>query len=270
MSRTRHSFLFAQNGCRIAQIAGDSWEFEHGYAIRQHFHREDQLLSASQKAMTVETNEGVWVVPPDARRMDTGGDRAWGQHVGPVFHANALFPARIIERTSPALPGRKHLLALRELILHACQPCTLRRRVAPERKVIELILDQLRLVDSVPVQLPEAHDSRASKLANLLRANPHEPRQLATLSIECGASKRTMQRQFADECGMSFSRWRQRTRLIHRMQRLAEGQSVINAALDAGYSTTSAFISLFSKATRYHANSRSRFGRLASALTASN
>ena len=113
--------------------------------------------------------------------------------------------------------------------------------------MIELILDQSRLVDSVPVQLPGPRDPRASKLANLLRANPHEPRQLATLSIECGASKRTMQRLFADECGMSFIRWRQRTRLIHGMQRLAERQSATNAALDAGCSTISAFISLFRK-----------------------
>ena len=65
--------------------------------------------------------------------------------------------------------------------------------------------------------------------------------------MECGASKRTMQRLFADESGMSFSRWRQQARLIHALQSLAAGQSVTNAALDAGYSTTSAFISMFRK-----------------------
>ena len=136
---------------------------------------------------------------------------------------------------------------LRELILHACQFSKLRVKVPTERHVIELIRDQMKLVDSIPVQLPHPRDPRAKKLADRLRANPSEPRSLETLSMECGASKRTMQRLFAEESGMSFSRWRQQARLVHALQTLAAGQSVTNAALDAGYSTTSAFISMFRK-----------------------
>jgi len=136
---------------------------------------------------------------------------------------------------------------LRELILGACGFSKLRRAVAAERHLIDLILDQMKLVESIPVQLPHPVDSRARKLADRLRANPREPRSLAALSMECGASKRTMQRLFAEESGMSFSRWRQRARLIHAMQSLAAGQSVTTAALDAGYGTTSAFISMFRK-----------------------
>jgi AraC-like DNA-binding protein len=56
-----------------------------------------------------------------------------------------------------------------------------------------------------------------------------------------------MQRLFAEESGMSFSRWRQRARLNYAMKRLAAGESVTNAALEAGYSSTSAFISMFRK-----------------------
>jgi AraC-like DNA-binding protein len=136
---------------------------------------------------------------------------------------------------------------LRELILHACELSKLRRGVAAERHVIELILDQLKLVESVPIQLPHPCDSRARKLADMLHKNPREQRPLEALSKACGASKRTMQRLFLEESGMSFSRWRQRARLIHAMQSLAAGQSVTNAALDAGYSTTSAFILMFRK-----------------------
>jgi AraC-like DNA-binding protein len=46
---------------------------------------------------------------------------------------------------------------------------------------------------------------------------------------------------------LQLSRWRQRARLIHAMQSLAAGESVTNAALEAGYSSTSAFISMFRK-----------------------
>ena len=59
-----------------------------------------------------------------------------------------------------------------------------------------------------------------------------------------------MQRLFTEESGMSFSRWRKRARLICAMESLAAGQSVTNSALDAGYRTTSAFISMFRKQLR--------------------
>jgi AraC-like DNA-binding protein len=46
---------------------------------------------------------------------------------------------------------------------------------------------------------------------------------------------------------MTFGRWRQQLRLLQAMQLLAEGAKVTHAALEAGYSTPSAFISMFRK-----------------------
>ena len=61
---------------------------------------------------------------------------------------------------------------------------------------------------------------------------------------------------------MTFSRWRQQLRLLHAMQRLASGEKVTAAALDAGYNSTSAFISMFGKQLgKAAANSRFRFSR---------
>jgi AraC-like DNA-binding protein len=55
------------------------------------------------------------------------------------------------------------------------------------------------------------------------------------------------QRLFREETKMTFSRWRQQLRLLHAMQRLASGEKVTAAALDAGYNSTSAFIAMFRK-----------------------
>ncbi len=247
MSQTRHTFLFGENGRRVAEMAGGAWELRHGHVIRRHSHVEDQLLFASEGVMTVETDEGIWVVPP-LRAVWIPAETAHGVAMSGRVSMRTLYFAPRLCRTLP----RRCLVInisslLRELILHACEFPKLRRRVTAERHVIELILDQLRLVESVPVQLPHPRDFRARKLADIVRADPREQRPLQVLSMECGASKRTMQRLFAEESGMSFSRWRQRARLIHAMQSLAAGQSVTNAALDAGYSTTSAFISMFRK-----------------------
>lgn len=46
---------------------------------------------------------------------------------------------------------------------------------------------------------------------------------------------------------MSLGKWRQQLRLMHAMRHLAEGSKVTHAALEAGYSTPSAFISAFRK-----------------------
>jgi len=46
---------------------------------------------------------------------------------------------------------------------------------------------------------------------------------------------------------MTFSKWRQQLRLLRAMQRLASGEKVTAAALEAGYNSTSAFISMFRK-----------------------
>ena len=46
---------------------------------------------------------------------------------------------------------------------------------------------------------------------------------------------------------MPFAKWRQQLRLLHGMQLLACGEKVTAAALEAGYSSTSAFIAMFRK-----------------------
>ena len=47
---------------------------------------------------------------------------------------------------------------------------------------------------------------------------------------------------------MTFSKWRQQLRLMQAMRLLAEGAKVTHAALESGYSTSSAFICMFRKA----------------------
>jgi AraC-like DNA-binding protein len=47
---------------------------------------------------------------------------------------------------------------------------------------------------------------------------------------------------------MTFGKWRQQLRLMEAMRHLAEGAKVTHAALESGYGTPSAFISMFRKA----------------------
>jgi AraC-like DNA-binding protein len=65
------------------------------------------------------------------------------------------------------------------------------------------------------------------------------------LAKQHGMARRTLERRFREETGMSFGMWRQKVRLLDSIRLLAEGQSVTDAALDSGYSSVSAFIAAF-------------------------
>jgi AraC-like DNA-binding protein len=79
----------------------------------------------------------------------------------------------------------------------------------------------------------------------VLHSDPSDSRPLSELCRLGGASKRTVERLFQRDAGMTFGKWRQQLRLMRAMQILAEGAKVTHAALEAGYSTPSAFISMF-------------------------
>ena len=136
---------------------------------------------------------------------------------------------------------------LRELVLHACEFQSLKMRVPWQKHLIEIILDQLKAIQMVPLQLPHLSDPRAIRVTERLMAEPGNRHTLTHLCKSAGASKRTVERIIQKEAGMSLGKWRQELRLMEAVRLLAEGAKVTHAALDAGYHSPSAFISMFRK-----------------------
>jgi AraC-like DNA-binding protein len=110
-----------------------------------------------------------------------------------------------------------------------------------------VIIHQLENIQLVPLQLPNPSDPRALRVAAVLLADPTDHRPLKRICKTAGASSRTVERLFHDDVGMTFGKWRQQLRLMQAMRFLAEGAKVTHAALESGYSTPSAFISMFKK-----------------------
>src|SRR6202007_2881464 len=94
---------------------------------------------------------------------------------------------------------------------------------------------------------PHLSDPRLVRIAEIFIKSPRDSRTLAQLCRLGGASKRSVERLFQQEIGMTFGKWRQQLRLMQGMRLLAEGAKVTHAALESGYSTPSAFISMFRK-----------------------
>lgn len=234
----------ATTGPAIRTLAED---YPADFLIPAHSHHRDQLVHATRGVMTVTAAGSTWVVPPRRAVWIPAG----------VLHDIATSGA-VELRTLYVRPGLArhvgdacvvvHVSALlEELILEACRIGDLRATAARERHLIDVIVDQLRTIRMVPLQLPNPREARALKVARAILAYP-EPGPLEELCRYAGASRRTVERVFRAEVGMGLGRWRQQARLMHGMRLLAEGAKVSHAALEAGYATPSAFIAMFRKA----------------------
>ena len=194
------------------------------------------------------TSGGAWVVPTD-RAVWIPATLPHSIAMSGMVSMRTLY---LRPRLAKSLPRNCCVVnvspLLKELILHACTVAALDRKIERQRHLIDLVVDQLETIQTVPLQLPNPSDPRALRVAGLLLSNPGDQRTLTQICKVAGAGKRTVERCFKEETGMTFGKWRQQLRLMQAMRLLAEGAKVTHAAMESGYSTPSAFISMFRKA----------------------
>jgi AraC-like DNA-binding protein len=247
MSRKRQTPIFDKRGSPTAQLTTLSYDYVDGHMVPEHFHHEDQVVFASRGVMTVQTPDGIWVVPP-LRAI-------WipGRTVHSILMSGAVLMRTLyFEHGFVRSAGKKCFVLnisslLRELIIYACNQSDWKTNIPSDRHLIDVIVDQLKIAASIPLQLPQPKDARALRVVRALMKDPSDPRTLEELSRSSGGGKRTIERIFIEETSMTFGKWRQQLRLLHAMRLLASGEKVITAALEAGYQSPSAFISAFKK-----------------------
>jgi AraC-like DNA-binding protein len=226
-------------------LAAMAKDYPDGWVNDWHRHARAQLVYASSGVMTITTADGSWVVPPNRA--------LWIPH-GIDHHI--VMAGRVTMRTlyiaagaAPGLPPTCRVVAvsglLRELILRAVELPILYDEAGPSGRLAALIFDELRLLPTVPLHLPNPQDARLTRLCAALRRNPADPRTLEAWGAAVGASARTLARTFVKETGMSFAAWRAQVRLLAALARLAAGEKVTSVALDLGYDSPSAFIAMF-------------------------
>jgi AraC-like DNA-binding protein len=247
MSQKRQTGLFDPCPDSPAQITTFARDYAPGSVVPLHFHDRDQVVYASGGVMTVRTSDGTWVVPS----YRSVWIPAMVSHTITMSGKVAMRTLYLQPRLARALPRSCCVLGVsplfRELILHACSLARLDQRIKVQRHLLDLIIDQLQSIQTVSLQLPNPTDPLALKVAELLFSDPADKRTLAQICRAIGAGKRTVERRFQQQTGMTFGKWRQQLRLMQGMRLLAEGASVTRVALEAGYSTPSAFISMFRK-----------------------
>lgn len=238
MSRSRQSDA-------ITTLARD---YASGAVVPTHLHDRDQLVYGSNGVMTIHTGLGVWVTPPNrAVWIPAGAPHSIRMSGGVSMRTLYLRPdlVRGLPRAC-CVVGVSSLL--KELVLHICARGLVTGVGADDRCLVGFLASQLQALRALPLELPAPQDRRARRLADRLASRTGLAAPIASLCREAGASRRTVERLFHDETGLSLGRWRQQLRLVRALEKLGEGASVAEAAFETGYASTSAFCVAFRKA----------------------
>ena len=226
-------------------VVGIAWDYASGDYIPRHHHRKAQLVFASEGVMTVSTDEGSWVVPPQRAVWVPGATQHEIAMSGPVKmrtlylspEAAARFPDHCAVVSVSAL--------LRELIVRAVGFGPAYSDDGPEMRLVDVLLDEIFATQTAPLHLPLSDEPRTRRVMDALLASPGDARDLEAWSKVAGASARTVARLFERETGMTFGAWRTQLRLLRSLESLALGNDVTTVALSLGYESPSAFIAMF-------------------------
>ncbi|ADN75777.1 transcriptional regulator, AraC family [Ferrimonas balearica DSM 9799] len=114
-----------------------------------------------------------------------------------------------------------------------------------DRRLARVLVDQLALAEPLAAYLPSTSDPMLTPILEALQADPANNDTLAQWARRRHTTERTLARRCQRELRMSFSDWRSRLRFLTSLGMLKKGLSVKEVALELGYSSSSAFITLF-------------------------
>lgn len=228
-----------------------SADYPSGLVLPRHRHRRAQLTFAVDGVLAVTTQDGIWVVPP-MRALWVPGNVAHAIRMsGPVRMRAAYFaPEALPFAETPPRPLVFQVSPLlRELLVRLAERGGYGGAELSERSVLPpllaLLFEELAAATAAPLELPIPADPRLRRVTRALAADPGDSRSVADWAKVAGMSERNFLRLFPRQTGMRLVRWRQQARLVRALEQLGAGETVTAVALDLGYESTSAFISMF-------------------------
>lgn len=207
-----------------------------------------ELAYMGSGKMVVCTRHGNFLVPPQrAVWIPPGMPHEW--YLPADANDRSLYIAPSILPLGEAFDRLRILLVsplVRELIL-ALEAIPYPYEEGRDQRLVTTLMDQLTLLPEAPFSLPLPNNRRLLELCTTTLNMPGTAKTLLQWSKELGMSERNLARQFQQETGVSFGRWRQHIRLQHAVERLESGENVTAVALDCGYTSVSAFIVAFKR-----------------------
>ncbi|HJE67171.1 helix-turn-helix transcriptional regulator [Pseudomonas oryzihabitans] len=220
--------------------------FAHGQVWPPHVHDQAHLMYTVNGVLEVTTHEGVWYVPPK--------QAIWiPPRIEHQARANGEATLQVVIIALPSglpCPQAATRMVLISPLLRELLRCLRRGGAAYGEAelgshVRALMLAELVFLEETALHLPALADRRLRTIQTSLHADPADDTALATWAQQLHLCSRSLARLFLKETGTSFSTWRQHTRLMLALPRLAAGEPVTRVALDLGYASPSAFTRMF-------------------------
>lgn len=231
----------------LAPVVARAHDHAAGTESPRHRHPTAQLLYAARGVMLVTTDAGQWIVPPTRAIWLPIGTWHQVRMLGEV----QMRTVYIREDSLTGLPTECCVVAvsplLRELML-AAMPLPLDYLSdSRDGHLVQLLLDEIKGVQTLALALPEPASKPLQRLCQALRSEPDNDRSLREWATDLAMDVRTLQRRFIRETGLTVGQWRRQCRLLQAMERLAQGERILNVALSLGYASPSAFATMFKR-----------------------
>lgn len=195
----------------------------------------------------IETRQGRWVVPPSRGVWLQAGVEHTVRMRGNV-HMRTLF---VDPDAAPGLPRDNCVVSVsplpRELILAATEVPLEYSMESRNGRLMRFLLDELRELPVLPFHIPWPADRKLDSLCRQIYDFPDARITAKEWADKLAMSVRTFHRHFRNETGITFAQWRQLARLLRSLERLAEGVSILQVALEHGYASQSAYAALFKR-----------------------
>lgn len=220
----------------------------HRYAF--HRHTKHQLLSPQAGVVMVETADALHVVSAMQAAWIPAGVRH-ATTIGDAPASTLFFPAAKFRSPVESLRVLPAGSLLRELLMAGTAPGKMPPAV---RQSLFTLLHHTcvqAMKDPAQPSLPRPRSAGPSKAVDRL-LQTLETATPASLARHAGVSERTLRRYFRTELGLSPERYIQQARLTKAMQLLLDRRpvrTVIEVALEVGYSNHSAFSAAFRRFT---------------------
>lgn len=245
MSNPKYHPLSNLGESRVPRYLGEAITSTSGESYDWHAHDVGQLISAASGSMYVGTPDRVLLLSPAMALWIPPGVEHWMRYGS----NNEMRYVDVRPDEAESIGALCRIMAMTPLLsalISGTMPDNGTGRTNDHNDALhDLLRHELVAAPDVPLSISMPQDHRICRLAEAALDDPGTIESVESWLAEAPASRKTIERLFANETGMPPSQWLRHARILHAISRLAAGEKVSSVAFDMGYASSSAFSYMF-------------------------
>lgn len=228
-------------------VSSEDLAVDRKITMASHSHTRGQLTLAVEGAFQVESSNGTWTIPSNCAAW-IPADLEHAERLSAGSRLRTLWIERAVAESLPdGIRTIRVVALLREVIARIAETGGVDGGVPEQSRLAHVLADEIRSATAAALGLASPRDRRALRAARLVEDNPGDRSSVAELASRAGVNRRTLERLFMADLGMSVGEWRQRLRLHQALRLLAEQRPIAEIARASGYGGAPAFIAVFKR-----------------------